>query len=485
MKYIYYYISKFLFIFIFISSKSYSINPLNKRYILNIEGNSDNLYFYYISIFVGSGKQRQTFILDTTSSITTSPCNLCSSCGDHFNDYYLINDHSSIIDINSEECNLLPGVSNNFSTEKDFQLYINNCYFESKLENETISGIYLNNLINFESIIFESNSLNEEIIYKNNEFKLPLGCTLKETGLFKTILTDGIIGLNNNNKSFISLIFLKKIISNNIFSLCLDKKGGYLSLGNIFDKYHLCPQIKYIDYCPNNDEYELKIEKIIIKDIEIEINYSSIIDSSSTISYFPEKVFNNISIALFEICSENEGKCGKLKRIEGYGICSDFNNKNEFNNTFPYIFPQIKIFFKNYIFHWEPKNYLVNLLKNNYGICLGIDTEKNLNKIILGTNFMRGYDIIFDRANYKIGFCEAVCNRNFRKQNKDKKEKDNNKIKINNQNIIRNKRNMTNENGFENIKNNKVNTTINNKDKFIEKIHHEYLILLFFIIFIF
>ena len=410
-----YYIRKILFIFLFLSSKYESINPSSdKKYVLNVKGNSDKLYFYYITAFIGKEKQIQTFLLDTTSSVTTSPCNLCSSCGDHFNEYYIINQTKSLINKDTSECRILTNVFDNNKFDKDIKIDANSCKFISTLDNEKIFGVYSNNLVSFESIIPEMMNETEvdEYISKDNEFQMPMGCSLKETGFLMSALADGIIGLNNNVKSFISMMYRKQFIPQNLFSLCLDNEGGYLSLGNIYTKYHICPEIEYIDYNPTKESYEIKTEKIQIKDIEIKSEYISIINSGSTITYFPEQVFNEISYAFFSICSEYNGQCGELKRIEGYGICSDFKNTDIYLNSTRYIFPLIKIKFNNYEFIWKPKNYVLNFsFKNKIRACLGIDTEKNLNKIILGTNFMHGYDIIFDRTNFKIGFCEASCGR--------------------------------------------------------------------------
>ena len=409
------YIRKILFIFLFLSSKYESINPSSdKKYVLNVKGNSDKLYFYYITAFIGKEKQIQTFLLDTTSSVTTSPCNLCSSCGDHFNEYYIINQTKSLINKDTSECRILTNVFDNNKFDKDIKIDANSCKFISTLDNEKIFGVYSNNLVSFESIIPEMMNETEvdEYISKDNEFQMPMGCSLKETGFLMSALADGIIGLNNNVKSFISMMYRKQFIPQNLFSLCLDNEGGYLSLGNIYTKYHICPEIEYIDYNPTKESYEIKTEKIQIKDIEIKSEYISIINSGSTITYFPEQVFNEISYAFFSICSEYNGQCGELKRIEGYGICSDFKNTDIYLNATRYIFPLIKIKFNNYEFIWKPKNYVLNFsFKNKIRACLGIDTEKNLNKIILGTNFMHGYDIIFDRTNFKIGFCEASCGR--------------------------------------------------------------------------
>ena len=492
-------IKNYLYIILFISYEYVTINHQNRNFILNIKGNSDNLYFYYITMFLGTEKQIQNYILDTTSSITTSPCNLCSYCGDHLNDYYIINSNSSIININSEECKYLPNTYDTHISEECNNFDKNKCYFLSKIEKDEIFGLYSYNNINFETINSQINDEEKTNLFniKENSIELPLGCTLKETGFFKSSFADGIMGLNNNDKSFISLMYKKDLISNNLFSLCLDKEGGYFSIGDIDTKYHICSKIKYVEYKPFSELYELEIQKIIIKDIEIESKYSSIINSFSTISYFPEEIFNNITIALFSICSEYKGKCGKLKRIEGYGICSDFSNLENLSNAIKYILPSIKIKFENFIFNWQPKNYLLNFtfknIKNKFRTCFGIDSEKNLDKIILGTNFMHGNDIIFDRTNFRIGFCEASCSRNLSEKNEIKRKnliieekKDNIENEIKNKILIKTNENRfkgKNSFNFSNEENSKfINTKTNNNNESVK--YFKYLVSSLLIIFI-
>ena len=490
----------FLFIFFFLSNKYQSINLSEKKFVLNIKGNSDKLNFYYTTLFIGKEKQKQSFILDTTSSVTTSPCTLCKVCGDHVNDYYIINKENSQIEINSKECNNLPNILKDTSQfDKRIKVEGNNCKFLSELEKEKIYGIYSHNLISFETVTSKiDNNDNDDNIYisKENEFLLPLGCSLEETGFLQSSSADGIFGLNNNNKSFISMLYRKELIKKNIFSICLDQEGGYLSLGNIDTQYHICSEINYIDFNQNEKSYEMQTEKITINTFEIPSKYISIINSASTISYFPNNIFLNITSAFFAICSEyDEDQCGQLKRIEGYGLCSDFKNSFNYTNAIRYIFPTIKIKFNNYEFNWEPKNYALDFgFKNKKRLCFGIDTEKNLDKIILGTNFMHGYDIIFDRANFKIGFCEASCARNMTQKEesllnkelmKKQKEQFENNIKkeIKKENLNEEEYNEIDSN-FLNISDNIQKDIINNKENNIFEINYKYLIIGLIIVFI-
>lgn len=414
-----FYIIKCLFIFIYLTSIINTIDLLNSKFVLNINGNSHYLNYYYITLFFGNKKENQTFLLDTTASVTSSPCNLCPSCGDHANDYFNIKSNLSIIKYDSYECIELPNVLYN-SPKNDILNNEDNCNFLYNFNNKTkISGFYLNNLISFEPITkkIDNEEDEEDYIHEKNEFELPIGCTMNETEEFQSRIADGVIGLNRHNKSFISIMYDMNIIKKNLFSICLDEYGGYFSLGDVDTKYHIDSNISYVNLYSYSDLYQLVINNIVIGSTEINNKYISIIDSSSTISYFPKDIFNMMMIGIFSECADKNGECGTIKRTEGYGICAEFKDLNDMNNAIYYIWPTIIIKFNGYDFYWEPKNYYINHSSSTiYRACFGFDTEENITTIILGTNFMHGHDIIFDREENRIGFAEAECGRKMHKK---------------------------------------------------------------------
>jgi hypothetical protein len=54
-----------------------------------IYGNSSSLYYYYMNIYIGTPRKRQSLIIDTGSSFMGVPCkSVCKSCGTHINSYY-------------------------------------------------------------------------------------------------------------------------------------------------------------------------------------------------------------------------------------------------------------------------------------------------------------------------------------------------------------------------------------------------------------
>ena len=68
---------------------------------------------------------------------------------------------------------------------------------------------------------------------------IPIGCSLAEYWRYRNISIDGFICLNNKDKSFISMLYNLRGIKRNIFSVCLGDGLGYLSIGNIINRYHL------------------------------------------------------------------------------------------------------------------------------------------------------------------------------------------------------------------------------------------------------
>ena len=496
------YFIKFLFIFIFLCSKILSIDLFDSKFVLNIRGNSHYLNYYYTTLFYGNKKENQTFLLDTTSSVTSSPCTLCPSCGDHVNDYFNIISNTSIIKSDSYSCSSLPDVYYSDQDSKNKNNKNNNynkdyCNFLD--QNTKIGGFYLNNLISFEPITAKEDSeeSEEEFISGKAEFELPIGCTMNETGEFQSRFADGVLGLNRNDKSFISILYNLNVIKNNLFSLCLDEYGGYFSLGEIDTKYHIDMNISYVNLFENNELYQLEIKNILIGDTEIDNNYISTIDSSSTISYFPKDIFNMMMAGIFSECVDKNGQCGIIKRMEGYGICSEFKNEQEMKTAINDIWPTININFIDYEFIWEPKNYYIDhSSRTKYRACFGFDTEEKMNSIILGTNFMHGYDIIFDREKNRIGFAQAECGRKMNKKfliihnkmNNNPKNTENINIQEENKIIFEKKDDITKGNDEKNLKNeNNINVT-EFKNKIVEKNdpnnYKEKVYLLIFVIFI-
>jgi len=396
--------------------KTLRILSSDNSFLHYINGDSHYLNYYYTTLYLGQNKTPQVYILDTGSSITTSPCDQCTNCGEHLNPKYHLENTSKIIPCNDNKCKL---ASNSRCLD-------NKCSFRiSYAEGSKLMGIYVNQDVFFETINLENN-------ITNKSYSIPIGCTTTETHLFKTQLADGIMGLNNNDNSFVGMMYKLGIIQKNIFSLCFEHDGGYFSIGKIYDEFHYSNDIKYANLVNKNyGNYIINLKYLKIGDDKVEFNGKAVIDSGTTMSYFPPMKFNEMMKIILDKCKKSK-KCGNLKRITNFGYCTAVKTEQDIFKIINEGWGNITFTFDDLEFIWNPKNYyyLYKPKDNEYYLCLGFDEDKRAN-ILLGTTFMHGYDFIFDKEKHKIGIVEADCNRNIKNKNI-KKENDNKNSEIKN-----------------------------------------------------
>jgi len=366
-----------------------------------IYGNINELNYYYINLYLGKNRKKQSFLLDTVSGITSIPCKpYCNQCGQHINSYLYINENQ-IIPCNNEKCSSVESNcdKNNIKEEED-----NYCSFEIQYsEKSVIKGIYFDELINF-----------KKKDYNNNKY-VPIGCTIYEDNLFYTQKVDGIMGLCNNGNNFINILYKYGVINNNIFSLCFGQKGGYTSIDKIETKYHK-EKISYINIDKDNNYYNIYINKININNnnrsivVFDNITYSAIIDSGLTLTNMPKNIANYIINYIKNICKDE--KCGDLYFHKEFDLCYKFNSLEHLNYVLDNIWPNISFYINYYEYIWRPSQYIFKINENNEIIgCTGFIKNRG-NVFNLGASWMIGHDIIFDNQNNRIGFAEADCNQN-------------------------------------------------------------------------
>ena len=215
--------------------------------------------YYYTTLYIGPNKIKQTYIIDTSSAVMSSPCDTCKDCGKHKKNYYDSSNKKAYkpLKCSSKICKM---VNPSGCNAKKDDLEKKKCSFYTKKSNgEGLEGHYLSNIVYFE----------EDKSYKKNKkvyrsYALPLGCTTKEFGKFKSYKADGVMGLNNDKGSFINVLYNLKIINNNIFSLCLGLEGGYMSLGEIDKTYHKEKSIKYFSFTTSNNLYSFNVYGVTV-----------------------------------------------------------------------------------------------------------------------------------------------------------------------------------------------------------------------------
>lgn len=198
-------------------------------------GNSTGLEYFYVNVFLGSNRQKQSLIVDTGSNIAAVPCrNYCSvsvygkqSCGDHINQWYDIDRSTSkhFFDCQKEK---------KCRCTKD-----NRCLFgQSYLEGSSYEGFWVKDSMHF----------GEEFHPKLDAFNFTFGCISKETNLFYTQKADGILGMGTGfdhgiegEKPIYEAMIDAKIIRQRMFTICLGLNGGYFQIGGFNTAHHVEP----------------------------------------------------------------------------------------------------------------------------------------------------------------------------------------------------------------------------------------------------
>jgi hypothetical protein len=204
------------------------------------------------------------------------------------------------------------------------------------------------------------------------------------------------------------------VIPSNVFSLCFAPNGGYFSVGGINKTLHQEDNVKYISYY-DSSFYKVKLKDVIINSQDFLINqndYFTIIDSGTTLSYFPRKLYNDVEKQINVVCSEINRCMGDSYTAE-IGICFKLK-ENITVLQFIESMPTLTFVFENDVkYLWKPENYLFNYTDpasndKRLTFCIGL-TGWNSNEILLGSTWMHNHDIIFDLQNKKIGLVESNC----------------------------------------------------------------------------
>lgn len=386
---------------------------LHSKLLQTLYSDSYSNNYYYTTLYIGPNKIKQTYLIDTTNAIFSSPCGSCSDCGKHKKNYYSHLNKTAYkpLKCSSKICNLVPASGCSISKEEKKKKNLDQlaCSFYSKKSNgDGIKGNYISGIVYFEE---DKSSTSNKKVYRS--YALPIGCTTGEFGKFKSYIPDGIMGLNNNKGSFVSVLKQLKIVNKNIFSLCFGLEGGYMSLGEIDKTYHNAKKINYVPLLSSNNLFSFSVHGIQVgKNKKEKHKIEATIDTTKAFTFFPNKIYKSIYNQIIELCKDKKGKniCGKFQYDSQLGYCISYTNRESLFKSVNSFWPNITLYLQN------GTEYLVKGINYHYyyfngndrKACLGFkSTDKDF--ITIGTNFMHGKDIIFDKDYQTLGFVNADC----------------------------------------------------------------------------
>lgn len=157
------------------------------------------------------------------------------------------------------------------------------------------------------------------------------GCQTSETGLFRTQLENGIMGMSMGSDSFPSQLYKTGITSSTVFGLCYSVNGGILTLGGIVPSIHQpSAPLNYAKLYKRGEWYGVKVldmklresgggevkfeESSTISDSFTGSSMSTIVDSGTTDTYLPSSLSSKFA-AKFKSISGLSFKSGVAMTI--------------------------------------------------------------------------------------------------------------------------------------------------------------------------
>ena len=387
-----------------ITSLRTNLRNLPEQYVY---GSAFKINYYYSNLYLGENMHKQGYILDTGSTITTATCGpICKHCGIHISPHYETeNIDKKIILCTDPICKQVTSKCHYTSRPKECSFTI------SYSEGSSLSGVYINEIVRF------GNNYKKQPLHK-----IPIGCTTDENHLFFTQDANGIMGLANSENNFVEILYKNGAIKSNIFSLCFSQLGGLFNIGEINNKTHL-EKMTFVPMLLDRGKYfGVNIASISVNNHTLEnyeqYTYNIFIDSGTTICYINDKIFDEILKLMQKDCNDfpsqkpNNNKCGKYEYHNDYGHCFYFKTIDELDYVVNNYWPTIHFYLNNYDYAWRPQYYVFNIsTKKKPGACMGINKYSGT-KITLGSSWIIGHDIVFDRKKKLLGFAEANCSIN-------------------------------------------------------------------------
>ncbi|POM82265.1 Eukaryotic aspartyl protease family protein [Cryptosporidium meleagridis] len=338
-----------------------SFSGVEARIQMKAYGSIVSTAYYYSDIFVGLPEpQRQSVILDTGSNLLAFSSTQCQQCGTHLDAYY---DPFKSITKREIPCHSYCKVCVNNKKQCAYTIHY--------LEGSSLSGSYFEDFVAIRNEKGVSSEPSPYVIGLSTIF----GGITHETNLFFTQAASGILGLAYTASSqeraplFQTWTKRSKYAKDAILSLCFSSEGGMISLGgynseywvlgsndksfrstseaNLFERAlgysflssssnsqsrsnskgnNLDSKIGWTPLSILNGNYYVQLTKVSVHQTKLTLHKDSssgntkpiplVIDSGTTLSYFPEHIFIQILNVINQRIAETENKSTFRSLIE-------------------------------------------------------------------------------------------------------------------------------------------------------------------------
>jgi hypothetical protein len=405
---------------------------------------------HYVDLWVGTEPQRQTVIVDTGSGVTAFPCKGCQDCGSsyHASAFFVEENSSTFQKLTCDTCQ--EGSCRNKGSSQEY-CSLSVAYQEGSMwaAYEATDVTYLGGLHTGPVKPREEGDKLVGFIHGEDpmdapkfSFEMTFGCQNKITGLFKTQLADGIMGMCLKKSSIFQQMYDQGIIAKRSFSLCFVRgeeasrdgtQAGAFTLGGTDEKLHSGPMIYAKGFNARGVMHGVSIRAVYIMGSEhytaaeanpknthkLDVSASLfsegsiIVDSGTTDTYLTRQLYT----PFYET----------FKAVAGFAYNENgMSLSDEQVKKLPTILIQLEGISSNklgtpglaeVIDSTNPKDILIAIPPSHY-IEFDSESGKYVGRIfitesygsVLGANFMRGHDVFFDIIDkLRIGFAPSDC----------------------------------------------------------------------------
>ncbi|XP_047317505.1 aspartic proteinase-like protein 1 [Impatiens glandulifera] len=357
---------------------------------------NDLAWLHYTWVNIGTPSVSFLVALDTGTDLFWVPCN-CVQCARLSAGYY-----TSLLDKDLNEYNPT-GSSTSKVLNCSHQLCEidrSNCkspktcpYTVQYFSEDTISsGVLVEDILHLDS---------DEDDSSNVSVKVPviIGCGRKQSGGFlEGAAPDGLLGLGLGNISVPSLLYGSGMVRNS-FSVCFNADNS----GTIFfgDQGPSSQQIT--SFLPWDEKYLTYIVAVedccIGGSCLVKTDFKAVVDTGTSFTFLPQEMYEKVAKEFDEQINATATSFGESPWKYCYKSSYEETPKIP-KVTFKFA-SNSSLVIRNPAFFIHDNEVLV-------GFCLAIQPAE-LDKAIIGQNFLTGYRLVFDRENLKLGWSLSDC----------------------------------------------------------------------------